>query len=436
MPEIAFDAVDHAGLTDVGVRRSHNQDAFAAQLVSEPRTWQERGHLFLVADGMGGHAVGELASKMAADLIPHTYLKYAGLGPTQAITRAFAEANVRIHERGQQNPEFEGTGTTSTALILRPDGAWIGHVGDSRVYRVRGDRIEQLSFDHSFQWELARRQRVHPDQINVPHNVIVRSLGPESEVEIDIEGPHPIMPGDIYLLCSDGLSNQVHDEELGAVVRVFPPKEACRFLVDLANLRGGPDNITALIVHVPGESPDAAMPPSNPALMMARWYHRLPWPGIALGAGITLALVAIVAALLSDPLTSLITFVLAGASLLLGIIGLLRAHIEERRREAKANGESQRVYVQTSCRLDAAMADKLTQAQTKLEEGVREKSWQVDWEEHRSHVEQARQAAARQDWSSAAREQCRAMGVLMAAARQQRVRGEVFQPLWEKPRSG
>ena len=145
-------------------------------------------------------------------------------------------------------------GTTTTALLLRPEGAWVSHVGDSRVYRVRDGWIEQLSYDHSLLWEYARIKHMDPeDVLDIPSNVIHRCLGPEPMVQIDVEGPYSVRPGDVFLLCSDGLSGQVTDPEMGAVVTVLPPAEACQFLIDLANLRGGPDNITALVVHVTSE---------------------------------------------------------------------------------------------------------------------------------------------------------------------------------------
>ncbi len=250
-PVSSHDNIEYAGLTDVGVRRGHNQDSFALLPATDKEQWKNRGHLFLVADGMGAHAVGELASKMAADSIPHIYSKHSKEGPPAALRRAFIEANTTIHTRGQQNREFEGMGTTSTALLLRPEGAWIAHVGDSRVYRIRGDKLEQLSFDHSLVWEMARRQKCSPDKLEgIPSNVIVRSLGPEALVQVDIEGPHPVRSGDIFVICSDGLSGPVSDQEVGAVARVLPPEEACQMLIDLANLHWGPDNITAVVVKV------------------------------------------------------------------------------------------------------------------------------------------------------------------------------------------
>ena len=258
-----FDDIEYASLTDVGVKRSHNQDAYASMPASDQDQWRGRGHLFVVADGMGAHAVGELASKLAADSIPHVFAKHAHEGPVAALRKAFIEANLSIHTRGQQNQEFQGMGTTATAILLRPEGAWVGHVGDSRAYRVRNGLIEQLSFDHSLVWELARRQHKDPEELEgIPSNVIVRSLGPEPLVQVDVEGPFPIRAGDSFVLCSDGLSGPVTDREIGAVVSALPPTEACRFLIHLANLQGGPDNITAVVVQLSegdaGASSDAA----------------------------------------------------------------------------------------------------------------------------------------------------------------------------------
>ncbi len=115
-----FDQIEHASLTDVGVRRSHNQDSHACLLASDAANWEKQGHIYLVADGMGAHAVGEMASELAAKIILHTYHKHAGEGPPAALRKAFIESNASIHARGQQNREFEGMGTTSTALLIRP----------------------------------------------------------------------------------------------------------------------------------------------------------------------------------------------------------------------------------------------------------------------------------------------------------------------------
>src|SRR5262249_10324812 len=156
-------------------RRSINEDNHAVLLAPDVEKWREQGHLFLVADGMGAHAVGEKASEEAARLIPHTYHKHAPQGPIPALRKAFFEANARIHSLGQQNRGFEGMATTGTAVLSGRDGAGVAHVGDSRVYRIRDGSIEQPTFDHSLVWIYARQQRLDPESVqNIPGNVIVR----------------------------------------------------------------------------------------------------------------------------------------------------------------------------------------------------------------------------------------------------------------------
>ena len=246
------DIIIDAAATDTGMRRSNNQDSHSIVRASNAEAWKNRGHLFMVADGMGAHAVGELASKMACDNIPFNYNKTKNMDATEAITKAYREVGALIHGRATANRDFQGMGTTCTTLLLVPQGAMIAHVGDSRAYRVRERRIDQLSFDHSLVWELVRRNHLPPDQadIAVPKNVITRSLGPDPNVEVDIEGPFKVLAGDVYVLCSDGLSGPVTDPEIGAFAENFHPQDACRYLINLANLRGGLDNITVLILRV------------------------------------------------------------------------------------------------------------------------------------------------------------------------------------------
>jgi protein phosphatase len=254
------DVIIEAAETDTGMRRSNNQDSYTKVRAHQVEAWRQRGHVFLVADGMGAHAVGELASKMACDLIPHNYMKTRAGTPAEAIVKTFRDVSALIHSKAIANREFQGMGTTSSALILLPEGALIAHVGDSRVYRVRGQRIDQLSFDHSLVWELVRRNHLTSEQarLSVPKNVITRSLGPEAEIEVDVEGPLAVEVGDVFLLCSDGLSGPVEDNELGAFAANFHPEDACRYLVNLANLRGGLDNITVIIVRIgPWIAPDS-----------------------------------------------------------------------------------------------------------------------------------------------------------------------------------
>jgi serine/threonine protein phosphatase PrpC len=253
------DIIVDAAATDTGMRRANNQDNHTVVRSSKPESWRQRGHIFMVADGMGAHAVGELASKLACDNIPHNYIKAKSTTPSEAIAKAYKEVGGLIHGKASANRDFQGMGTTCSTLILLPDGALIAHVGDSRVYRIRNGRIDQLSFDHSLAWELVRRNHLSAEQADkaVPRNVITRSLGPDPNIEVDIEGPLPVEPGDVFLLCSDGLSGPVEDAELGAFAANFHPKNACRYLLQLANLRGGMDNITVVIARIgPWIEPD------------------------------------------------------------------------------------------------------------------------------------------------------------------------------------
>lgn len=249
--------VRYAALTDIGFRRQNNQDSCAVTLCPSQEVWEESGHLFVVADGMGGHAVGELASKIATDTIPHMFAKLRDHSQIDALRIAIETANEAINERGSLNQDFLRMGTTCSALVLCSQGAVIGHVGDSRVYRIRNRQIDQLTFDHSLVWEMIRSKRMHPRDAerHCPRNVITRSLGPEPQVNVDMEGPFPVMPGDVFILCSDGLSGLVSDPEIGMIAGTLGPEAACRMLVNLANLRGGPDNITVIVTNA-GDLPE------------------------------------------------------------------------------------------------------------------------------------------------------------------------------------
>ncbi len=170
-----------------------------------------------------------MASKIATDVVPLTYQKLRDKPPPDALLAALLDANNQIHTRGQVSPEFKGMGTTATVLVILPQGALMGHVGDSRAYRLRGQKIDQLTFDHSLVWELKATGQKYEESLSsfVGKNIITRSLGPNANVQVDLEGPHPCQPGDTFLLCTDGLSGQVEDAEMGAVLLCLPPDEAC-----------------------------------------------------------------------------------------------------------------------------------------------------------------------------------------------------------------
>ncbi|HTU23696.1 MAG TPA: protein phosphatase 2C domain-containing protein [Gemmataceae bacterium] len=431
-----FDQIEHASLTDVGVRRSHNQDSHAIQLARDDEQWQQRGHLFLVADGMGAHAVGEKASEQAAGLVPHNYHKYVQQGPKAALRKAFAEANASIHACGQANREFHGMGTTTTALLIRPEGAWIGHVGDSRAYRIRNGLIEQLSYDHSWVWEYARLKRIDPSEVqDIPSNVIHRCLGPEPLVQVDIEGPHPIQSGDIFLLCSDGLSGPVTDHEIGAIASALPPAEACRLLIDLANLRGGLDNITVVIVRVGGPAVDANGVVPTLRSRGRSFLPKLPWWPFALLAGTLLVVLAIVLEFRRWPATAGFVFVLAFAAIVAGLVGLIVHYRRERLRAASEDDDepaAPRIHRQTTCRIQQPLLDRLVRAVKTLHQHAQEKHWSPDWKSYEEHVAAAESLLHKNDLPGAFREYCRALLPLTRALHKQRNKEESFQPLWDK----
>ncbi|HEX4412442.1 MAG TPA: PP2C family serine/threonine-protein phosphatase [Lacipirellulaceae bacterium] len=250
-------ALKQASVSDLGMRRGNNQDSIGVFPTQDIAVWATRGHLLIVADGMGAHAAGELASKLAVDHISHNYFKLRDLYPPAALRQAVRDANNSIHAKGQSSIGFQGMGTTCSCLVLLPQGALVAHIGDSRVYRLRDELLEQLTFDHSLVWEMAAAGQMSEADVPsyIPKNVITRSLGPHPTVHVDLEGPFTVQTGDKFLICSDGLSGPVNDEELGTILHSLDPQEAADTLVDLANLRGGPDNISVVIAQVDGTVP-------------------------------------------------------------------------------------------------------------------------------------------------------------------------------------
>jgi protein phosphatase len=417
--------VEYAAKTDVGLRRQNNEDACIAQLAPDEAAWRPRGHLFVVADGMGGHAVGELASKIAVDILPHAFRKL-NVGDARGALRAAVEtANRTIHARGSHNRDFQRMGTTCTALALCSEGAVIAHVGDSRAYRIRRDRIDQLTFDHSLQWELERRGRLAPRDLAMQghRNIITRSLGPESHVEVDAEGPHVILPDDVYVLCSDGLTSHVHDGEIAAIAGELSPPEASRLLVHLANLRGGTDNCTVIVVRVgalpanvplPEEQPRTTPPP----VLGWRWLLGFWLVGVVLVSGLTLLLFShllpgLVLALLSLCAGSLLT-----VSALRERRRLLKRGQDERRELQEAGP-----YRSSVARPVRELIDELASLSQELQRTAEEDGWNVNWEEHGRAVQAASDAVAARRRVSALREFARAIDLLMSSVQSpQRIR--------------
>lgn len=220
--------------------------------------------MLIVADGMGAHAAGEEASGMAVERVPRLYQQLIHTTPPDALQRAMRQTNSEIYDKGETHPEFKGMGTTCTALVLVPRGVLIGHVGDSRVYRIRGHRIEQLTRDHSLAWECGLPEK---EAEGIPKNIITRSMGPHPEVEPDLEGPLPVQNRDIFLLCSDGLSGQMSNAEIGLLASHLPDVDrATKALVGLTLARGAPDNVTVVIAK------------AGPEEVTTSYSKQDPWP--------------------------------------------------------------------------------------------------------------------------------------------------------------
>jgi serine/threonine protein phosphatase PrpC len=411
------EALDYAAMSDVGLRRANNQDSFVVVVSPEELDWLRRGDLFMVADGMGAHAAGELASKMATDFVSLTYYKAPDESPVEAIQVAFQDANERVFARGQSNPDFRGMGTTSSALVLLPEGAVVAHVGDSRVYRLRNNKLDQLSFDHSLVWEMQAtgKMRESEIQLNVPKNIITRSLGPYPQVQVDLEGPFAVEPGDAFLLCSDGLSGQVEDDEIGCILGALPPNEAIQALVDLANLRGGPDNITVIAVRVLQPLTAANAEELGPARSRPTNEREK----VHLAAWITLAVLVLVALSMAF-LQKLAVAAAAGiAAVLAGIfIATQQASLRSAGRlEGAQLGKGP--YRSANCTPNASIVERLAKVVKQLRDAAMEEDWQIDWNKFNAQVTRAATAAQRHDFTESVREYCHAMTAIMEQLRHQ-----------------
>ena len=248
--------IEVAGETNVGRKRNHNEDNFAIM--------PDFG-LFMVADGMGGHASGEVASKMAVDAMqeffsqtqedpertwPYKMDRSKGYEENRLIT-GIKPANLRTYETAQREAKKRGMGTTFVGIFTANDGVYVAHVGDSRVYRYRDGKLESLTEDHSLLNDYIKMKRLTAEEIaNFPHkNVIVRALGMKETVKVDTRFEVPAL-NDIYLLCSDGLCGPVEDEDIARTLAEYPDiKVATSKLIERANENGGPDNVTAVLVR-------------------------------------------------------------------------------------------------------------------------------------------------------------------------------------------
>jgi len=247
-----------SGLTDVGLQRDHNEDSYAVLAEYD---------LFIVADGMGGHRAGDVASRLATDAIAEFFRSTSQEDATwpfhfdtslseeeNRLVTGIRVANRRIFERSIRSRDCAGMGTTVVGALYsrKKNRIFVGHVGDSRAYRVRGGNISQLTRDHSLinDYLMAMPELTEEQRAELPKNVITRALGMQDSVSVDLVNDEPSV-GDVYLLCSDGLSGMIEDDQLGRILQSEPDVDAAALkLINTANDNGGTDNITAVVARI------------------------------------------------------------------------------------------------------------------------------------------------------------------------------------------
>ncbi len=237
--------------TDLGRVRENNEDKFEFYVPEDEDTLALKGAFYGVADGMGGHSAGQIASELALKTAIKTY--YADSSPMleESLKAALQSANALIFDTARAIADRQGMGTTMTALVLRGEEAFIAQVGDSRCYRLRDGKLQQMTEDHSWVNEQVKRGAMSREEAEFSpfKNVITRSLGNAPSVEVDVF-PEELQVGDVFLLCSDGLTGEVSDDEIRDALKKSPPSKAAWDLVELALEHGGRDNCTVLIVAV------------------------------------------------------------------------------------------------------------------------------------------------------------------------------------------
>jgi serine/threonine protein phosphatase PrpC len=259
------------GLSDVGLQREHNEDSFLVL---------NEYDLYVVADGMGGHRAGDVASRIATETISEFFKSTANDDVTwpfhfdtnlseeeNRLLTGIRVANRQIFERSTRSREYQGMGTTVVGAMFSPkkQRMYIGHVGDSRCYRVRGGKIQQLTRDHSLinDYLVAMPDLTEEQRSELPKNVITRALGMQDQVVVDLQHDDPRM-GDIYVLCSDGLSGMMNDDEIQRIVTSSPDiRLACKKLIEKANEQGGEDNITAVLIQIESKDGSGAIETSD-----------------------------------------------------------------------------------------------------------------------------------------------------------------------------
>jgi len=246
-----------ANLSDVGLVRENNEDYYCYAEPEGAEEFAKRGRLAIIADGMGGYEGGQFASRIAVDTVREAYLKDLEADPLDALLEGFRLAHQRILAKARESEELEGMGTTCTALIILGTNLLFAHVGDSRLYLLRGPNIFQLTRDHSYVNKMVEAGMLTPEEAehHPQKNVLMMALGASKEIRADCPAdPLPLQPGDTLLMCTDGLSGLVSNEEMQQAVNGNALDKGCKDLIELAKSRGGHDNITVQLLRVASDS--------------------------------------------------------------------------------------------------------------------------------------------------------------------------------------
>ena len=259
--------LEAGGLTDAGPHRETNEDTIGSFAPSDPLALQRKGYLYVVADGLGGHNAGEVASASAVARLGEEY--YSPSNNTRiepALRQAVQAANLRIHELTHRHPEYHSMETTLSAIAIAGAQAYIAHIGDTRVYHWRAGRLNQLTADHSEAAELVRMRILKPERIrdHPGRSTLTRTLGSRLIPRPDYLR-QPVVAGDQFVLCSDGLWSEIEDAELGEVLAKHLPAQACRELLERALARDCSDNVSVQVIRV------AAVEPPGPELRRNGW---------------------------------------------------------------------------------------------------------------------------------------------------------------------
>jgi protein phosphatase len=247
-------SIEYSGASDIGMIRTENQDSFGKFPLDNLDIYSDKGQLFIVADGIGGHAGGKEASSLAVETISNAYFNSLSDETGVALRIAIEAANTAIHQKAQNSEKFGRMGTTCTSMVIKNNAAAIGQVGDSKVYRIEKNKIEQLTMEHTQLNEMLKEKILTEEEAkNYPSkSALSRALGMEEKVKADIIDDIPLKHGQIFVLCTDGLS-KVNKEEILNIVTQNSPEDSCVKLINLANERGGKDNVTVQVLKINAE---------------------------------------------------------------------------------------------------------------------------------------------------------------------------------------